>query len=246
MLVSIFLANVLVSLGGLVGVVTLLLRRATLKKLLLFLVSFSAGAMMGGAFLHLLPEASETLSPEVLFPVVLVSFISFFVIEKILHWRHCHEDTCEVHTIGHMSLIGDALHNLLDGLVIAAAFLTSPELGWITTIAVAAHEIPQEISDFGVLLHAGWSPRRALLANYAVASMAIIGGVGGYFLLDQLQGFQELLIPFAAGGFLYIAASDLLPEIRREKDQPRAWLSFAIFLLGVAFMQALTLFEVGV
>lgn len=246
MLVSIFLANVLVSLGGLVGVVTLLLRRATLKKLLLFLVSFSAGAMMGGAFLHLLPEASEALPPEVLFPVVLVSFISFFVIEKILHWRHCHEDTCEAHTIGHMSLIGDGLHNFLDGLVIAAAFLTSPELGWITTIAVAAHEIPQEISDFGVLLHAGWSPRHALFANYTVASMAIIGGVGGYFLLDQLQGFQELLIPFAAGGFLYIAASDLLPEIRREKDQPRAWLSFAIFLLGVAFMQALTLFEVGV
>jgi zinc and cadmium transporter len=239
MLLSILLANALVSLGGLLGLFTLVIQRKTLQKMLLFLVSFSAGAMMGGAFLHLLPEASESLPADQLFPTVLFSFISFFAIEKILHWRHCHEPDCDVHTIGYMNLFGDAFHNLLDGLVIAAAFLTSPELGWVTTIAVAAHEIPQEISDFGVLLHAGWSTKKALIANYAVSSMAIFGGVLGYFLLDSVQGFQELLVPFAAGGFLYIAASDLLPELRREKNQLKAWISFGVFLLGVLFMKVL-------
>lgn len=239
MLFSIILANVIVSLGGLLGVFTLAMNQKKLQRALLFLVSLSAGTMMGGAFLHLLPEASELLEPDVLFPTVLISFICFFVIEKILHWRHCHEPNCEVHVVGYMNLFGDAFHNLIDGLVIAAAFFVSPELGWVTTMAVALHEIPQEISDFGVLLHAGWTPKQALLANYSIALTAIAGGVIGYLLLGEVVGLQKFLVPFAAGGFLYIAASDLLPEIRREKNQTRAWISFGVFILGVLLMQLL-------
>jgi zinc and cadmium transporter len=144
-----------------------------------------------------------------------------------------------------MNLLGDGVHNFLDGLIIAAAFLTSPELGWVTTLAVALHEIPQEISDFGVLLHAGWSKKKALIANYSVAAMAIAGGIVGYLLIGEVEALELLLVPFAAGGFLYIAASDLLPELRREKNQTRAWISFAIFLLGVGLMYALTGLEVG-
>ncbi len=245
MLFSIILANFLISLGGILGVFTLALGEKKLQKILLFLVSLSAGTLMGGAFLHLLPEALEEIAPDRLFPTVLISFCIFFCIEKLLHWRHCHELDCDVHSIGYMNLIGDGVHNFLDGMVIAAAFMTSTELGIITTLAVALHEIPQEISDFGVLLHSGWSKKRALIANYLVAAAAIVGGIVGFFLIEQVEMLHQVLVPFAAGGFLYIAASDLLPEIRREKHQGRAWLSFAVFLLGIGLMQALTLLEIG-
>jgi len=163
----ILLATGLISLGGLIGIVSLAVNQKRLERALLVLVSLSAGALMGGAFLHLLPEAVNQLDSELAFGGVLVVFIGFFLVEKVLHWHHCHKGNCEQkELLGRINLIGDSLHNFLDGLIIAAGFGVSRNLGWATTLAVALHEIPQEIGDFGVLLYAGWGRRKALVANF--------------------------------------------------------------------------------
>ena len=160
-----------VSAGSLIGVITLVMKEKTLHKILILLVSLSAGALIGGAFLHLLPEAQELYQDGNLFLFVLLSFIFFFILEKLLHWRHCHKGVCKVHTFGLMNLIGDSIHNFIDGLVIAASFLTSFHLGVVTTLAVALHEIPQEIGDFGVLVYGGLSKKKALFYNFLSALM---------------------------------------------------------------------------
>lgn len=235
-LVFIILMSSIISLGAIAGVFTLLLKEKKLKKILLFLVSLSAGTLIGGAFLHLLPEASENLPGDQLFYFVLLAFVLFFLVEKVLHWRHCHKDNCIVHTFGYMNLFGDAVHNFIDGLIIAAAFLTDINLGITTGLAVALHEIPQEISDFGVLLHAGFEKRKALLINFLVATTTIIGGLVGYLISFRVNVFVSYLLPFAAGGFIYIAASDLMPEIRKETSLKRSIVSFAVFVLGILIM----------
>lgn len=235
-LVYIIITSFIISLGALVGIFTLALQTDKLAKILLFLVSLSAGALMGGAFIHLLPEAAEEIEGSVLFTIVLSSFIFFFFVEKLLHWRHCHKGECKVHTFGQMNLLGDAVHNFIDGLIIAATFLTDIRLGLISGLAVALHEIPQEIGDFGVLLYAGFEKRKALIANFLVALTVVAGGIIGYFLSFALESFIPYLLPFAAGGFIYIAASDLMPEIRKEVGFKKSLLSFGVFLVGVAVM----------
>jgi zinc and cadmium transporter len=229
-------STVFISLGALVGIFTLAVKEKTLAKVLMVLVSFSAGAMMGGAFLHLLPEAAENLEPPVLFGVVLAAFITFFFIEKLFHWRHCHQGNCDVHTFGYMNLVGDTIHNFLDGLILAATFLTDIRLGVITTLAVAFHEIPQEIGDFGVLLYAGFAKKKALIANFLVALTVVLGGVAGYFLSQTAAGVIPYLLPMAAGGFIYIAASDLMPEIRKEESLAKSLVYFGGFLAGIGLM----------
>ncbi len=240
-LVLILVSTFLISLGALIGVFTLALKEKVLEKILLNLVSISAGALMGGAFFHLLPEALENLSGDLLFSLTLFSFILFFLIEKILHWRHCHKGRCEVHNFGAMNLIGDSFHNFLDGLIIAAAFGASQSLGMATFLAVALHEIPQEIGDFGVLLYSGWEKKKALLANFLVALTVVLGGLVGFYLSEVNTVFIPYLMPIAAGGFLYIAGSDLLPEIRKETSLKKSLLSFSLFLLGVVLMYLIKL-----
>lgn len=235
-LTLIILSNFLISLGSLVGIVTMILNEKQLSKTLLFLVSLSAGVLMSSAFLNLLPEASEKSSNGYAYKVVLFSFILFFFIEKLLHWRHCHQRRCDVHTFGYMNLFGDIIHNFIDGLIISATYLTNVKLGLVTTIAVAFHEIPQEIGDFGVLLYAGFGKRKALLANFLVALTAVLGGIVGYILSFKIEDFVTYLLPFAAGGFIYIAASDLMPEIRKEESLAKSLLSFGIFLIGIALV----------
>ncbi len=232
----IIIASVLISMGALVGVFTLSLREEKLSKILLALVSLSAGALMGGAFIHLLPEASEKLSSEDLNIMVLLSFIFFFLVEKMFHWRHCHKGECEVHTFGYMNLFGDAIHNFIDGLIIAATFSLDVKLGIVTSFAIALHEIPQEIGDFGVLLYAGFEKRKALIANFTVALTVVLGGIVGYFLSSHLENVIPYLLPFAAGGFIYIAASDLMPEIRKEESLKKSMVSFGIFIVGILIM----------
>jgi zinc and cadmium transporter len=219
-----------------VAVLFVFLKKERLAKIVVFLVSLSAGALMGGAFLHLLPEAAEILEADLLFSVFLVAFAGFFLIEKLLHWRHCHKENCTVHTFGYMNLIGDSIHNLIDGLVIASAFMVDVKLGVATTIAVAIHEIPQEIGDYGVLIYAGLKTRTALTMNYLVACTVMLGGVIGYFSFSYLQGALPYLLPFAAGGFVYIAASDLMPEIRKEANLKKSMVSFLVFVVGIALM----------
>ncbi|MFC1780122.1 ZIP family metal transporter [Patescibacteria group bacterium] len=237
--ILIITASLIISLISLLGSIAFVIKKDKLNRILLLLVSLSAGTMLGGAFFHLIPEATETLDIKTVSTLILISFILFFIIEKFLHWRHCHKDNCKVHTFGYMNLVGDSIHNFLDGIIIAAAFLTNTELGIVTTIAIALHEIPQEISDFGVLVHSGFSKKKALLANFIVAITALLGSTVGFFLVPIQEELISYMIPFAAGSFLYIAASDLLPEIRKEKDMKKYWLNFLLFLIGVVIMYLL-------
>jgi zinc and cadmium transporter len=242
-LLWIIAATFLVSLIAFIGVFTLALSPRTLKKMLLALVGLAAGTLIGGAFLHLIPEAlhemeelSGTTHDGVML-MVIVGFVSFFILEKVL-WRHCHEKECKIHTFAYLNLAGDGIHNFLDGLIIAAGFLASTEIGIITTVAVALHEVPQEIGDFGVLLHGGIARRRALMFNFATAVTAVAGGVLGYLLIPAVGDFQAYILPIAAGGFLYIAAADLIPELHKERRRSRTALAFGMFMAGIALMWA--------
>jgi len=236
-LALIVLATVIVSIGSLIGIFTIALNQRALQRFLINLVALSAGTLLAGALLHLLPEAVEELGSPLPFVLALYSFLAFFVIEKLLRWRHCHaEEHCEKHTLGYMNLLGDFVHNLLDGIVIAGAFVTSPTLGWATTLAMVFHEVPQEIGDFGVLLHSGFSRRRALLLNLLVGLSAVIGGVVGYFATSHLNLLTPYILPCAAGGFLYIAASDLIPEMKKSTTLKRTLSLIAAFLLGTFIM----------
>ncbi len=232
----ILISALVLSLGGILGAVTLLLSKKHLQNILMVLVGLSAGTLMGGAFLHLLPESFETMEIHQAMLITLGSIVLFFGLEKFLHWRHCHRTDCDVHTIGQMNLIGDAIHNFMDGLIIAAAYVMDVNLGIATTVAVAFHEIPQELGDFGVLLHAGWKPKKALIANFLVAMTIVIGGLFGYFLSEQAESIVPYLLPIAAGSFIYISASDLIPEIRQERSMRRSVGSILMFVVGVGIM----------
>lgn len=228
-------ATLFVSLISLIGIVTFSISDRSLKKALLVLVGFSAGTLMGGAFLHLLPEALATSSFKSTFNILILGFILFFLLEKIV-WRHCHKDKCEIHSFAYLNLFGDAAHNLIDGFILAAAFLTNIPLGIATTLAVAAHEIPQEIGDFGVLVYGGFGKQKALAMNLVTALTALLGGVAGYYMSSYIDGTMSFLLPFAAGGFLYIAAVDLLPELHKETDKWKTIFSFISFIAGIGLM----------
>jgi len=235
-LAYIFLATFIVSLISFVGVVTLALKDKILNKILLILIGLSAGALMGGAFLHLLPEAVEKSNGLDVYLFVLIGFILFFLIEKVLHWRHCHKGECDVHTFHYMNLVGDSIHNFIDGLIMAASFVVSIPLGITTTIAIATHEIPQEIGDFGVLLYGGFSKKKAIMLNFVVALTAVLGGIVGYFVSNLIENIVLFILPFAAGGFIYIAATDLVPEIRKELDMKKYMATLFVFICGILIM----------
>ncbi|MFH1682715.1 MAG: ZIP family metal transporter [Candidatus Woesearchaeota archaeon] len=238
-LIWILISTILVSLISFVGVFTLALKDKLLNRLVMVFVALSAGALIGGAFLHLIPEAVEEFGDGSLFIYVLVGFVLFLFIEKVLHWRHCHKGHCDIHTFAHMSLIGDSVHNFIDGMIIAASFVVDIRLGIVTTLAMALHEIPQEIGDFGVLIHGGFKKSRALFLNFITALTAVLGGIVGYFLSGYTESAVVFLLPFAAGGFIYIAASDLIPEIRKELDMKKLLLNFGVFILGIVMMYLL-------
>jgi zinc and cadmium transporter len=243
----IVLATLFVSLLSLIGIFTLSISDKRMKSALLVLVGLSAGTLIGGAMLHLLPEAIESPDADIqiIFLVTIIGFILFFVLEKLL-WRHCHEQECEIHTFAYLNLAGDAIHNFIDGLIIAASFLADVGLGFTTTMAVAVHEIPQEIGDFGVLVYGGISKKKALSYNFITALTAVIGGITGYFLLQHVETLLVYVLPFAAGGFIYIAAADLVPELHKESDTKRTVLAFSFFLLGITLMWALKVYLGGV
>lgn len=236
-LLSVIIATVIISSGSFVGVLTLAMSQKFLSKILMSLVSLSAGTMLAAALLHLLPEAIDTLGSTVPFELALGSFIGFFILERFLHWRHCHDkDHLTKHTMGTMNLIADALHNFLDGVLIAAAFASGNGLGLVATLAIAMHEIPQEIGDFGVLLHSGFTRRKALLYNLLVSLTAILGGILGYFASHAMTSFAHLLVPIAAGGFIYISAADLIPELKNENSTKKTIAMVGTFLFGVLIM----------
>jgi zinc and cadmium transporter len=229
-------ATFVVSLLAFVGMVSLALKPKILDKILLLLVGFSVGALMGGAFIHLIPEAVAESGLGLVSFYVLIGFSAFFIIERFLKWHHCHKGRCDVHTFTHMNLIGDGIHNLIDGMIIAASFFINIPFGIVTTLAIISHEIPQELGDFGVLVYGGFTKFKALFYNFLTALVAVVGAVIGYFLSSAGNEFTSLLIPFAAGGFIYIAASDLIPELHKEINLKKSMLSFVFFLIGILFI----------
>jgi len=236
-LMSVILATTIISSGSFVGVLTLSLSQKFLSKILMSLVSLSAGTMLAAALLHLLPESVSTLGSTLPFELTLLSFIGFFMLERFLHWRHCHDkDHLTKHTMGTMNLVADAIHNFLDGVLIAASFASGAGLGIVATLAIAMHEIPQEIGDFGVLLHSGFTKKRALLYNVLVSLTAILGGILGYLASHTMIQFAHLLVPVAAGGFIYISATDLIPELKNVSSTKRTISMIATFLFGVLIM----------
>ncbi len=232
----------LVSLISFVGLFTFAIREHVLEKILLFLVSFSAGALFGDAFIHLLPEAVKTFGFSVSVSLSLLGgIIVFFVLEKFIHWRHCHIPTSEKHPhpVAFMNLVGDGVHNLIDGLVIAGSYMASIPIGIATTIAVVLHEIPQEMGDFGVLLHAGFSKKKALFFNFLSALMAVFGAAIALVIGDSIADTTSFLVPFAAGGFIYIAGSDLIPELHKETDPKKSAMQLVAFVAGIGVMLGL-------
>lgn len=223
-----------VSLMALVGIFFVGLKENMLKNILMGLIAFASGTLLGGAFLNLLPEAMAEMG-EATFYYAVIGILVFFVLEKFLYWRHCHEGECPVHMFVYLNLIGDGIHNFIDGMIIAATYLASFELGFATTLAVIFHEIPQEIGDFGVLIYGGFQKRRALAYNFATALTAILGSLTAYFLAG-LANFAALLVPFAAGGFVYVAATDLIPELHKKNTAGTSAIQFFTLLLGLGLM----------
>ncbi|HAV43485.1 TPA: ZIP family metal transporter [bacterium] len=234
-LVWILSATTLVSLISLVGIFTFGIKTEAFDRLLSLLVGFAAGGLIGGAFLHLLPEAAQE-KGDLVFFYALTGFTIFFLMERYFYWRHCHNGFCDIHPFTYLNLIGDGVHNFTDGLVIAASFMTDLKLGVVTTLAIIFHEIPQEMGDFGILVYGGFTKARALLFNFICALSAIIGAIAGYILSGITEGICPFLIAFTAGGFIYIAASDLIPELHKQKDTRKANFAFLSFLLGLTFM----------
>lgn len=232
----ILISTSIVTLISLVGIFTLAIKGKLLEKILFGLIGFSAGSLIGSAFLHLIPEALEKAQSETVFYYLILGIILFFSLEKYFYWRHCHNGVCDVHAFTYLNLIGDGLHNFLDGIVIAVSFTVSLKLGTVTTLAVIFHEIPQELGDFGVLVYGGFTKRRALFYNFISALTAMAGAIIGYLISDIAAGFSTFILPLTAGGFIYIATSDLIPQLHRERDPKRSSLAFLAFLLGIIFM----------
>lgn len=232
----ILISTFLVCLISLVGVFTLAIKEKILEKIIFSLIGFSAGALLGGAFLHILPQALKNTNSTAVFYYLILGIVLFFLMERYFHWRHCHEQICDIHAFTYLNLVGDSFHNFIDGMLIAASFLISLKLGVVTTLAVIFHEIPQELGDFGVLIYGGFTRRKALLYNFISALTAMAGAICGYFISDLAKGFSNFILPLTAGGFIYIATSDLIPEIHKQSDQRRSTLAFIAFLAGIIFM----------
>ncbi|MCZ6767985.1 MAG: ZIP family metal transporter [Acidobacteria bacterium] len=234
---------VLVSLFSLVGILLLLLQEKILNYVVILLVSFSSGSLFGNAFIHLLPETVARNGFTIWVSIYTLSGIAgCFVVEKFVHWRHVHSPAQEgVEAFAYMNLLGDAVHNLLDGVVIVSAYALDISVGVATTIAILFHEIPQEMGDFGVLVHGGLSRKKALFFNFVTALTALIGALLTMVLINFSQQLTVFLIPFSAGTFIYIAGSDLIPQLHKENEVRDSLLQLVFFTLGISVMLVLHL-----
>jgi len=237
---------VLVSLVSLIGIVTIPVSERRLKNTVFLMVGLATGALFGDAIIHLLPEAFEKSSNKIGTSLyALAGIFVFFILEKFLGWRHEHvmEHGSSQHLVGQMNLVADGLHNLIDGMLIGASYLVSVRVGLATTIAVVLHEIPHEIGNFGVLLHAGYTRKRALLFNFLSASLAVVGTIFALVIGGDLGGFSLFMLPLTAGGFIYIAGSDLVPELHKDHDPFKSFLQLITMSMGVGLMLLLLLLE---
>ena len=229
-------STVAISLISLLGIIFIAMREETLQHLLLVLVGLAAGGLMGGALFHLLPESLEHAESMTVFMYTGLGFVLFFLLERVFFWRHCHEEKCDVHAFTYLSILGDGIHNFIDGVTIAVSFSLGLNLGLFAALAIILHEIPQEIGDFAILVYGGFSKLQALFVNFLTACTAIAGALVGYFFASYVTNLSFVMLPFAAGGFLYIASSDLIPELHKERDFKKSNLSFFFFLLGLSVM----------
>ncbi|MEK7535015.1 MAG: ZIP family metal transporter [Patescibacteria group bacterium] len=237
---------IIVSLISLIGVVVLAIKQSILNQIVFVLVSLAVGALFGDALIHLLPEAYETFDgPLTVSYLVMAGFLFFFLVEKYLHWHHHHDEESgvHIHPVGYINLISDGIHNFIDGVLIGVSYLVSIPLGVATTIAVVLHEIPQEIGDFGVLISAGFTRKKALWLNFATGLAAVLGTVLALISGTRLETLTSYAIPLTAGGFLYIAAVDLLPPLHKETRPLRSLLQLIAILAGVAVMAWLKIYE---
>jgi len=232
-LLWILLATFLNGLLALIGIVFFFSRKI-IDKILIYLVAFSVGGLFGGAIFHFIPEAIEKLSIDLTFTLLTSGFLLFFLLETLLHWHHCHELHCP-HPFTHLILYGDAVHNFVDGLIIAGSFIISVPFGIITSALIILHELPQEIGDFGVLVYGGFSKKKALFYNFLSQLTSILGGLMGYFFIKS-QEYASFLLPIAAGGFLYISINDLIPEIFKEKNPKKIIFHIIAIILGLLLL----------
>lgn len=240
------LGVVVVSVVSLVGVFTLSIKEEIIRKYIFLLVSLAVGALLGDAFIHLIPEAFEnSTNPLAVSLLIIVGIVVFFVLEKFMHWHHHGDDAQEhgIHPVGKMMLFSDGIHNFIDGVIIGISFLVSIPLGMATILAVILHEIPQEIGDFAVLLHAGYTRKRALWLNFLSALSAVFGTLLAFVLGEAGEDFINWVLPFAAGGFIYIAVADLMPELHKTKKINYSFFQLLSLILGVALMVGLVFLE---
>ena len=237
---------IVVSLVSLIGLLTVSWSPERLERVLFVMVSLAVGAMFGNAFIHLLPHAfSASSAPLQSSLLILAGILTFLIMEKFLLWRHDHLASAqhEIHPVGYMNLFADGLHNFVDGILIGAGYLVNVPTGVATTIAILLHEIPQEIGDFGVLLHAGFRTSRALALNFLTALLAIVGAVVGLSVGQAVRQLPMLMLPFAAGGFIYIAGSDLVPELHKERDPGKSLVQLGAIAAGIGAMLLVGLLE---
>ena len=233
-LLNSLIAVTVASLIALIGVVTLFFTKKSIDRFTSSLIAISTGALLGAAFFDLIPESVEALNIEQTSIYILAGIIIFFAIEKLLFWYHCHDGKCESHVpLPYMILFGDIFHTFLDGVIVAAAFIVDTSLGIVTTFAIIMHEVPHELSDFFVLIYGGFSRTKALFANLLVAFAHYVGVFAAFVLAIRSEEAIPFLIPFAAGGFIYIAVADLIPELHKDIGIKKAFIQLTLMLLGV-------------
>jgi zinc and cadmium transporter len=227
--------SLLGSVGAVAGAALLLFFPEGIRRSLVpGLVSYATGTLLGAAFLGMIPAGLKQAPAFPVMATVLVGMVLFFVLEKLVLWRHCHESECEVHgRAGPLILIGDAFHNFVDGVVIAAAFLTSIPLGVAASLAVIAHEIPQEVGDFAILLDSGYGRAKALILNALSSTATLPGAVVAYFWLAETREAVPYILALSAASFIYIAAADLIPGLHRQVSAAASLLQFALLLAGI-------------
>ncbi|MDQ3245032.1 MAG: ZIP family metal transporter [bacterium] len=234
------------SLISLVGVFGLSLKEELLKKYIFIFISLAVGALLGDAFIHIIPEAFENSNNHTTTSILIITgILLFFILEKFLHWHHHGDDTQEnhIHPAGKLVLFSDGVHNFIDGMIIGASFIVSVPVGIATTVAVILHEIPQEVGDFAVLIHSGYTRVRALWLNFLSALMAILGLFVVFILGNRVENSSLYFLPIAAGGFIYIALSDLIPELHKTQNTKHSIAQITSVIFGILLMLLLTFIE---
>jgi zinc and cadmium transporter len=239
-------ATFIVSIFSLSGILTLHLKEETLHRVLFFLLAFSAGSILGASMFDLLPEAVELVDNSVVFIYVAFGFIVFFFLERFIYWYHGHghhgdivsegDDRASTKEFAYLNVIGDGIHNFIDGMIIATSFIVGIHVGLATTIAVIFHELPQEMGDYGILVYAGFKRGMALILNFLAALTVVVGGVFASLFVETVDILSGLLIAFSAGAFIYLAACELIPELKNEDDFWRSLVQFSVFILGLVII----------